>query len=132
MPSEHRKWRDYCPTEYAWAGVRHLLYPSAAVPILLPVILSAFAMAAIVVDASDAVIAAVAAGGGIGMAASFAVTGHVARGELVPVLAAHAVDRHALTVLWPESRRANPAVRAFVAAIARDSQEKGRFTKENS
>lgn len=72
----------------------------------------------IVVDASDAVIAAVAAGGGIGMAASFAVTGHVARGELVPVLSAYAVDRPALTALWPESRRANPAVRAFVAMLA--------------
>jgi DNA-binding transcriptional LysR family regulator len=77
---------------------------------------------AIVVDASDAVIATVAAGGGIGMAASFASAGHVARGELVPVLAAHAVDRHALTALWPESRRANPAVRAFVSALAERSR----------
>jgi DNA-binding transcriptional LysR family regulator len=77
---------------------------------------------AIVVDASDAVIAAVAAGGGIGMAASFAAAGHVARGELTPVLAAHAVDRNALTALWPESRRANPAVRAFVQALAKHSQ----------
>jgi DNA-binding transcriptional LysR family regulator len=77
---------------------------------------------AIVVDASDAVIAAVAAGGGIGMAASFAAAGHVARGELTPVLAAHAVERNALTALWPESRRANPAVRAFVQALAKHSQ----------
>lgn len=77
---------------------------------------------AIVVDASDAVIAAVVAGGGIGMAASFAAAGHVARGELAPVLATHAVDRDALTALWPESRRANPAVRAFVSALAKHSQ----------
>jgi DNA-binding transcriptional LysR family regulator len=75
--------------------------------------------AAIVVDASDAVIAAMAAGGGIGIAASFAAAGHVARGELTPVLAAYAVDRDVLTALWPESRRANPAVRAFVSAISR-------------
>jgi DNA-binding transcriptional LysR family regulator len=77
---------------------------------------------AIVVDASDAVIATIAAGGGIGMAASFAVAGHVVRGELVAVLAAHAVDRHALTLLWPESRRANPAVRAFVSALVKHSK----------
>lgn len=75
--------------------------------------------AAIVADASDAVIAAVAAGGGIGMAASFAIAGHVARGELTPVLAPYAVDRNALTALWPESRRANPAVRAFLSALAK-------------
>lgn len=79
--------------------------------------------AAIVVDASDAVIAAVVAGGGIGMAASFAAAGHVARGELTPVLAAHAVSRSALTALWPESRRANPAVKAFLSALAKQSQE---------
>ncbi|MBJ7402046.1 MAG: LysR family transcriptional regulator [Bradyrhizobium sp.] len=77
---------------------------------------------AIVVDASDAVIAAVAAGGGIGMAASFAAAGHVARDELTPVLTAHAVDRNALTALWPESRRANPAVRTFVSALAKHAQ----------
>lgn len=75
--------------------------------------------AAIVVDASDAVIAAMAAGGGIGMAASFAAAGHVTRGELTPVLVAYAVDRNALTALWPESRRANPAVRAFVSALTK-------------
>jgi DNA-binding transcriptional LysR family regulator len=78
--------------------------------------------AAIVVDASDAVIAAVVAGGGIGMAASFAAAGHVARGELVPVLATHAVDRDALTALWPESRRANPAVKAFVSMLAKQAR----------
>lgn len=78
--------------------------------------------ASIVVDASDAVIAAMAAGGGIGMAASFAAAGHVARGELTPVLATYAVDRIALTALWPESRRANPAVRVFVSALARHTQ----------
>lgn len=87
---------------------------------------------AIVVDASDAVIAAVAAGGGIGMAATFAAAGHVARGELVPVLANHVVDRNVVTALWPESRRANPAVKAFVTALARQSQEKGRAVTENS
>ncbi|AHG49074.1 LysR family transcriptional regulator (plasmid) [Rhizobium leguminosarum bv. trifolii CB782] len=70
--------------------------------------------AQIVVDASDAVIATVAAGGGIGMAATFMTAPYVARGELVPVLADYAVDRHNITALWPESRRTNPAVRAFI------------------
>lgn len=70
--------------------------------------------AQIVVDASDAVIGTVAAGGGIGMAATFMAAPYVARGELVPVLSEHAVDRHTITALWPESRRTNPAVRAFI------------------
>lgn len=78
--------------------------------------------ATIVSDASEAVIAAVAAGGGIGMAASFAAAAHVARGELIPVLAAHGVERHALTALWPESRRANPAVKAFISMLAEQAQ----------
>ena len=54
------------------------------------------------------------AGGGIGIAATFLAQPHVARGALVPVLADFAVERHNVTALWPESRRANPAVRAFL------------------
>ncbi|WP_172249256.1 LysR family transcriptional regulator [Novosphingobium sp. SG707] len=73
--------------------------------------------AAIVVDASDAALAAMVAGGGIGMAATFAAATHVAAGRLVPVLADHAVEGHPVTMLWPESRRANPAVKAFVAML---------------
>jgi DNA-binding transcriptional LysR family regulator len=52
--------------------------------------------------------------GGIGISADFVAAPYVARGELVPVLAAHAVDRHNITAIWPESRRANPALRAFL------------------
>lgn len=70
----------------------------------------------IVVDVSDAVAAALVAGGGIGMCASFVAAPFVARGELIPVLPAFAVERHNITALWPESRRANPAVRAFLIA----------------
>jgi DNA-binding transcriptional LysR family regulator len=70
--------------------------------------------AQIVVDASDAVTATVAAGGGIGMAATFMAAPYVARGELVPVLSEYAVEWHAITALWPASRRTNPAVRAFI------------------
>ncbi len=72
---------------------------------------------AIVMDVSEALMAALVAGGGIGISADFIAAPFVARGELVPVLAEHAVIRHNITALWPESRRANPAVRAFVAHL---------------
>jgi DNA-binding transcriptional LysR family regulator len=68
-------------------------------------------------DVSDALIAILAAGGGIGMAATFITAPYVARGELVPVLSDYAVERHNITALWPESRRANPAVRAFLTLL---------------
>jgi DNA-binding transcriptional LysR family regulator len=68
----------------------------------------------VIVDASDAVLAAVAAGAGIGMAASFMVASKLSRQELVPVLSEFAVTRHNITAVWPESRRTNPAVRAFL------------------
>jgi DNA-binding transcriptional LysR family regulator len=71
----------------------------------------------VVVDVSDAVIATMAAGGGIGMSASFVAAPYVARGELVPVLREFAVERHNITAIWPESRRANPAVRAFLTLL---------------
>ncbi|AUH01322.1 LysR substrate-binding domain-containing protein [Pectobacteriaceae bacterium CE70] len=69
---------------------------------------------AVVADASEGVLATIAAGTGIGMASSFMAASWLERGELIPVLPAFAVKRHNLTVLWPESRRANPAVRAFL------------------
>lgn len=72
---------------------------------------------AIVMDASEALMAALVAGGGIGISADFIAAPFVARGELVPVLAEYAVERHTITALWPESRRANPAVRAFLAHL---------------
>ncbi|MGN6095811.1 MAG: LysR family transcriptional regulator [Bosea sp. (in: a-proteobacteria)] len=69
---------------------------------------------AVVVDASEAVLACLVAGGGIGICAAFIAAPYVRRGELVPVLAEYSVHRHALTALWPESRGINPAVRAFL------------------
>lgn len=68
----------------------------------------------IVVDASEAVVATLVAGGGIGISASFVAAPYVARGDLVPVLADFAVERDIITALWPASRRSNPAVRAFL------------------
>jgi DNA-binding transcriptional LysR family regulator len=69
---------------------------------------------AVIVDASEAVLAAMAAGAGIGMAASFMVASRLSREELVPVLSEFAVVRNNITGIWPESRRTNPAVRAFL------------------
>lgn len=71
----------------------------------------------IVADASEALVSTLLAGGGIGIAATFMVAPHVARGDLVPVLEAFSVQRDNLTALWPASRRANPAVRAFLAHL---------------
>lgn len=70
--------------------------------------------ASLVVDMSDAVVAMLAAGGGIGVTATFLAAPYVARGELVPILADFAVERHNITALWPVNRGANPAVRAFL------------------
>lgn len=72
----------------------------------------------VIVDASEAVLATISAGAGIGMATSFMASAWVRRGALVPVLADYAVDRHNITALWPESRRSNPAVRAFLNTLA--------------
>lgn len=69
---------------------------------------------AVVVDVSDALVAALVAGGGIGIIATFIAAPYVARGELLPVLADFAVDRKNITALWPENRGTNPAVRAFL------------------
>ena len=78
----------------------------------------------IVVDVSDALVAALAAGAGIGIAATFIAAPYVARGELVPVLSDFAVERHTITALWPESRRTNPAVRAFLDHLQKEFQDR--------
>ncbi|UVC28721.1 LysR family transcriptional regulator [Pantoea sp. SOD02] len=69
---------------------------------------------AVIVDASEGVLAAIAAGAGIGMATNFMADAWVKRNELVPVLTDFAVERHNITAIWPQSRRSNPAVRAFL------------------
>ena len=68
----------------------------------------------IIIDVSEAVVAAVAAGAGIGMAASFMADSWVKNKKLVPLLTDFAVERQNISVLWHESRRSNPAVRAFL------------------
>lgn len=71
----------------------------------------------ILVDASEAVISVLVAGGGIGVAASFAAAPYVDRGQLVAVLPQYAAERDNITAVWPESRRANPALRAFLTVM---------------
>jgi DNA-binding transcriptional LysR family regulator len=68
-------------------------------------------------DVSDAVAAAVAAGGGLGLSATYVAAGYVKRGELVPVLHEYAHTLFQITALWPESRRGNPNVKAFVSFL---------------
>lgn len=68
----------------------------------------------IVVDVSDAVLATLVAGGGIGVTATFLAAPYVARGELVPVLPNLAAERDDVTAIWPDSRSANPAIRALL------------------
>jgi hypothetical protein len=41
----------------------------------------------------------------------------VERGDLVPVLSEFAVDRSAITALWPESQRSSPNVKTFIAFL---------------
>ncbi|MGF6859142.1 LysR family transcriptional regulator [Paraburkholderia sp. CI3] len=69
------------------------------------------------IDLSDAVAAALAAGAGVGISATYIAAPFVRRGELVPVLFEYAHDRFQLHALWPESRRSNPAVKAFIAFL---------------
>jgi DNA-binding transcriptional LysR family regulator len=73
--------------------------------------------AGITADNSDAVAIILAAGGGIGISVTYVAASYVRRGELVPVLPEFAVDRSAITALWPESRRGSPNVKAFVAFL---------------
>jgi DNA-binding transcriptional LysR family regulator len=69
------------------------------------------------VDSTEANVAVLCAGGGISIIPNYVAAPYVAAGKLVPVLAAHAVERFAFTALWPASRRSNPAVGAFLAFL---------------
>ena len=73
--------------------------------------------ARIVADVGDAVMTALVAGGGIGVAPPYIAASYVARGELVPILTHFAVQRSSITALWPESRRGSPNVKAFLAFL---------------
>lgn len=62
------------------------------------------------------------------MSASFVANPYVARGELVPILHRFSVERHNITAVWPESRRANPAVRAFLDFLSEVFQDRMKLT----
>ncbi|SEJ82006.1 DNA-binding transcriptional regulator, LysR family [Sphingobium sp. AP50] len=74
--------------------------------------------AGIVVDVSDAVIAVVASGGGICISPTYLAAPFVARGEVTPILGAFSVEVFNVTALWPDSRRANPNVKAFLSFLS--------------
>jgi len=71
----------------------------------------------VVVDVGDALARILVAGGGIGVCAIYLAAEWLKTGELVPVLPEYAVDRFDITALWPESRRSNPNVKAFIAFL---------------
>jgi DNA-binding transcriptional LysR family regulator len=73
--------------------------------------------AGIVTGFSDAVATIPVAGGGIGISQTYIAAPYVERGALVPVLREFAVKRSVITALWPESRRGNPNVKAFLALL---------------
>lgn len=73
--------------------------------------------AGVVVDNTEAVAIAVTGGAGIGLSPTYVAAPYVARGELVPVLIPYWADRGDITVLWSESRRGNPNVKAVVAFL---------------
>ncbi|WP_321846943.1 LysR family transcriptional regulator [Burkholderia cepacia] len=71
----------------------------------------------LIIDVSDAIAATLAAGAGIGISTTYIAAPFVRRRELVPVLHEFAYDRFHLHAVWPESRRSNPAVKAFVGFL---------------
>jgi DNA-binding transcriptional LysR family regulator len=70
--------------------------------------------AGIIIDATDGVLAAIVAGGGIGISPTYAAANYVERGLLIPILPDLAVERFVVAAMWPESRRGSPNVKAFV------------------
>jgi DNA-binding transcriptional LysR family regulator len=74
--------------------------------------------AAIVTDVSDAVATVIASGGGVGITPTYVAAPFVRRNELVPVLQKFAVPRSNITALWPEGRRSNPNLKAFIAFLS--------------
>ncbi|WP_222890418.1 LysR family transcriptional regulator [Enterobacter sp. C2] len=65
-------------------------------------------------NSTDAALAMIKAGGGIGILPSYIVHPYVLSGELTPVLEEYYIVRNDITAFWSESRRGNPNVRVFV------------------
>lgn len=81
----------------------------------------------IVVDTSDALLAILTGGGGIGMLATYIAAAAVRRGELVPLLSAFSCSNTDISAVWPENRRGHPGVKAFVNYLQEifQSEERG-------
>lgn len=73
--------------------------------------------AKIIVDSSDAVANIAAHGGGVAVSPAYVAAPYVIRGELVPILKEYRSETREICALWPESRRYNPGVRAFVSFL---------------
>lgn len=68
----------------------------------------------IIMDASDSIISTVVSGGGIAISPHYVAAPYVARGEVIPILKDFSYARSTITALWPQSRKTNPNVKAFV------------------
>lgn len=71
-----------------------------------------------VADDGEAVAVLAASGLGVACVASYIADAHIRAGRLVPLLAAYAVEEAPISAVYPDTRRASPAVRAFVAFAA--------------
>ena len=110
------------PDDLAEHDIVTLRYQSTGQPLRWPFridgkVVEVVPSSTLTTDTSEALIAMLVAGGGIGMGASFVTASHVARGTLIPVLGDFAVERAGITALWPESRRTNPGVRAALKML---------------
>jgi DNA-binding transcriptional LysR family regulator len=72
---------------------------------------------ALIIDVSNSIAATLAAGARIGTSTAYIAAPYVRRRELVPVLHEFAYDRFHLHAVWPERRRSNPAVKAFIGFL---------------
>lgn len=68
----------------------------------------------IIVNSTDAALAVIRSGGGIGLLPAYIASQHVRVGELIPVMSEIRSLRNDFIAYWPESRRGNPNVRVFV------------------
>jgi len=71
-----------------------------------------------VADDGEALAALAEAGIGVAMIATYIAAPLVQAGRLVPLLTTFVAEQAPISVLYPESRRTSPAVRAFVAFIS--------------